>query len=172
MFNFAVKLLTTIFSLIFKTRKDFIFTMLLLKKENEILKRTIDFKNIKLKISWKNRFSLSMIPALLKRAINHLTIVKPKTLLEWQRKLIKKRWLYPKKKPVRKPVSKSTKELILEMKQDNQLWGCIRISDELKKLGITVHYTTVNKIMQTFRNNGQIQPVGSWKRFLKMHWIS
>ena len=121
MFNFAIKLLIIIFSLIFKKRKDVIFTMLLLKKENEILKRTIDYKNIKLKISWKDRFSLSMIPALSKRAVNHLTIVKPKTLLEWQRKLIKKRWTYPKKKPGRKPVSKSTKKLILEMKQDNQL---------------------------------------------------
>ncbi len=121
MFNFAVKLLTTIFSLIFKTRKDFIFTMLLLKKENEILKKTIDDKNMKLKITEKDRFSISMIAALSKRALNHLKIVKPKTLLEWQRKFIKNRWTYPKKKPGRKPVSKSIKELILEMKQDNQL---------------------------------------------------
>jgi putative transposase len=110
--------------------------------------------------------------AVSKRASNHLTIVEPKTVLEWQRRFIKNRWTYPKKKPRRKPVSKSIKELILEMKQDNQLWGCIRISDELKKLGIYIHYTTVNKIMQTFRKNGQIQPVGSWKRFLKMHWDS
>ena len=48
----------------------------------------------------------------------------------------------------------------------------MRISDELKKLGITVHYTTVNKIIQTFRKNGQIQPAGNWKKFLKMHWDS
>lgn len=172
MFNFTIKLLAAIFSTVCKKRKDLIFTMLLLKKENEILKRTVGSKNMKLKIIGKDRFSLSMITALSKRALNHLTIVKPKTLLEWQRRCIKNRWTYPKKKPGRKPVAKSIKELILEMKQDNQLWGCIRISDELKKLGITVHYTTVHKILQTFRKNGQIQPVGSWRKFLKMHWNS
>ncbi len=41
------------------------------------------------------------------------------------------------------------------MKRDNPLWGCRRISDELKKLGIELHHTTVNKIIQTFRKNGQ-----------------
>ena len=76
---------------------------------------------------------------------------------------------YPKMKPGRKPVSRSIKKLILEMKQDNQLWGYIRISGELKKLGITVHYTTVNKTIQTFRKDGLIQQVGSWNKFLKMH---
>jgi len=172
MFNFAVKLLSTIISIMFKNQKDLIFTMLLLKKENEILRRTVNFKKMKLKTARKDRFSLSLIAALSKRALSHMTIVKPKTLLNWQRKFIKNRWTYPKKKPGRKPVSKTVKYLILEMKQDNQLWGCIRISDELKKLGIDVHYTTVNRILQTFRKNGQIQPVGSWKKFLKSHWNS
>jgi putative transposase len=58
------------------------------------------------------------------------------------------------------------------MKQDNRFWGCRKISDELKKLEIDVHYTTVNKILQTFRKNGQLQPVGCWKKFLKAHWNS
>ncbi len=58
------------------------------------------------------------------------------------------------------------------MKLDNQLWGCHRIADELKKVGIELHPTTVNKIIQTFRKQGRIQPNGSWKRFLKSHWDS
>jgi hypothetical protein len=107
MFNFTIKLLAAIFSTVCKKRKDLIFTMLLLKKENEILKRSVDGKNKKLKITGKDRFSLPMIAGLSKRALNHLTIVKPKTVLEWQRKFIKNRWTYPKKKPGRKPVSKS-----------------------------------------------------------------
>ncbi|MBL7006576.1 MAG: transposase [Spirochaetia bacterium] len=56
------------------------------------------------------------------------------------------------------------------MKQENHLWGCHRIADELKKLRIDLHPTTVNKIVQTFRKNGKIQPNGSWKKFLKAHW--
>ena len=58
------------------------------------------------------------------------------------------------------------------MKQDNRLWGCRKISDELKKVGIDLHHTTVNRIIQTFRKNGQIKPIGTWKQFLKAHWDS
>ena len=58
------------------------------------------------------------------------------------------------------------------MKNENQLWGSHRISDELKKPGIEIHPTTVNKIIQTLRKQGKIQPVGSWKKFLKANWES
>ncbi len=58
------------------------------------------------------------------------------------------------------------------MKTDNPLWGCRRISDELNKLNIDIHHTTVNRIIQTFRNQGKIQPTGSWKNFLTSHWNS
>lgn len=69
-------------------------------------------------------------------------------------------------------MSKGIKELILQIKQENKLWGCRRIADELKKLGIELNPTTVNRIIQTFRKDGKIQPNGSWKTFLKSHWDS
>ena len=58
------------------------------------------------------------------------------------------------------------------MKQENQLWRCHHIADELKKMGIILNPTTVNRIIQTFRREGTIQPTGSWKKFLKSHWNS
>nr|MDA3811466.1 integrase core domain-containing protein [Spirochaetaceae bacterium] len=82
------------------------------------------------------------------------------------------RWSFKHKKRGRKPVTAELKKLILEMKTDNPLWGCRRISDELKKLDINIHHTTVNKIIQTFRKEGKIQPSGNWKKFLKSHWDS
>jgi putative transposase len=106
------------------------------------------------------------------RAINHLTIVKPSTLLDWQRRFIKNYWTYSHKTPGRKPVTKDIKDLILEMKTDNLLWGCHRIADELKKIGFDLHPTTVNRIIQTLRRQGKIKPTGSWKRFLEAHWNS
>ncbi|MDC7226035.1 MAG: integrase core domain-containing protein [Spirochaetales bacterium] len=172
MFNFAVSLLKTLFSIIFKKRKDVIFTFFLLKKENEIMKRHLNLSGKKITSNHSDRFCLSLITALSKRAINHLTIVKPETLLEWQRRFIKKRWSFKHKKRGRKPVNAELKNLILEMKTDNPLWGCRRISDELKKLNIKIHHTTVNKIIQTFRKQGKIQSNGSWKKFLKTHWDS
>lgn len=172
MFNFILSLLQSIFSIVFKKRKDIIFTLLLLKKENEIYKRHLNLQNKRIFTKRNDRISLSLIKSLSKQAINHLTIVKPKTLLDWQRRFIKNYWTYKHKSPGRKPVSKEVKALILEMKQENRLWGSMKISDELKKVGIELHPTTVNKIIQTFRKNGMIQPVGSWKRFLKAHWNS
>jgi len=146
--------------------------MLLLKKENEIYKRHLNLQNKRLFFKKTDKFSLAMIKVLSTRAINHLTIVKPETVLSWQRRFIKNFWSYKHTPPGRKPVSRDLKNLILEMKQDNYLWGCKKIANELKKIHIDIHYTTVNRIISTFRKQGRIQPTGSWKKFLKMHWDS
>lgn len=172
MFRFLYSLFNSTFKILFTKKKNIIFTMLLLKKENEIYRRHLNLQNKRLQF-WKNdRFYLAMIKALSKEAINHLTIVKPETLLNWQRRFIKNFWSYKHKTPGRRPVTKDIKRLILEMKKDNHHWGCIKIADELKKINIDIHYTTVNRIISTFRNQGLIQPNGSWKKFLKMHWES
>jgi transposase len=84
-----------------------------------------------------------MIKALSTRAMNHLTIVKPETVLSWQRRFIKNFWSYKHKSPDRKSITKDIKTLILEMKQENYLWGCKRIANELKKINIDLHYTIV-----------------------------
>ena len=146
--------------------------MVLLKKENEIYRRHLNLQNKKLQFKKDDKFTLAMINALSKRAINHLTIVKPNTILDWQRSFIKNFWSYEHKAPGRKPITRKIKNLILEMKQENYLWGCKKIANELKKINIDIHYTTVNRIICTFRKQGLIQPNGSWKRFLKMHWDS
>ena len=146
--------------------------MMVLKKENKIYKRQLNKKKVINSLRRNDRFFLSLISSLSKRAINYLTIVKPSTLLDWQRRFNKNYWTYKHKTPGRKPVSKDIKELILQMKQENRLWGCHRIADELNKLGIELNPTTVNKIIQTFRKQGKIQSSGSWKRFLKSHWES
>jgi transposase InsO family protein len=136
------------------------------------MKRHLNLNGQRITSNNSDRFCLSLIAALSERAINHLTIVKPETLLEWQRRFIKKKWSFKQKKRGRKSVSAALKKLILEIKTDNPLWGCRRISDELKKLNIDIHHTTVNKIIQTFRKQGKIQPNDSWRKFLKSHWKS
>lgn len=144
----------------------------MLKKENEIMKRHLNPNGQRIISNHNDRFCLSLIAALSKRAVSHLTIVKPETLIEWQRRFIKKRWSFKHKKRGRKPVSAEIRSLFFEMKTDNPLWGCRRISDELKKLDICIHHTTVNKIIQTFRKMDKKQPNGSWRKFLKSHWDS
>jgi putative transposase len=172
MFYFLSALLNSIFEIIFSKQRDLIFTLMLLKKENEIYKRQINRQKVQSTLKRVDRLLFSLIFKLSRKAINHMTLVEPSTLLNWQRKFIKNFWTFKHKIPGRKPVSKEIKNLILEMKVENQLWGCHRIADELKKLGIDLNPTTVNRIIQTFRKEGKIKPNGSWSRFLKSHWDS
>ena len=172
MFCFIRDLLQAIFKVATSKRKNLIFTLLMLRKQNEILKRHIDFRNERLRPSHKDRWSLAMIAAVSKSAISHLLVFKPETVLAWQRKLIARRWTYQYRNPGRRLVKSEIKNLILEMKNENSLWGCRRISDELGKLRIDIHHTTVNRIIQDFRKKGRIAASGSWSRFLKAHWDS
>ena len=68
--------------------------MLLLKKENEIYKRHLNLQNMRLHFRKRDKLTFSMIKALSARAINHLTVVKPETLLGWQRRFIMNFWSY------------------------------------------------------------------------------
>lgn len=172
MFSFLYSLLNSIFEILFTKKKNIIFTMLLLKKENVIYRRHLNLQNKKQQFWKSDRFSLAMIKALSKKAINHLTIVKPETLLNWQRRFIKSFWSYKHKTPGRKPISKDIIKLILEMKQENNLWSCKKIADELNKINIEINYTTVSRIISSFRKQGLIKSNESWKIFLKMHWYS
>ena len=98
--------------------------------------------------------------------------MKPATLLKWQRSFIKKQWTYKNAKLGRPPLTKATKEIILMMKNDNFQWGSRRISGELRKLGYDISHTTVQRVIQMYRENGYIKPTGSWSKFLKAHWES
>ena len=115
MFQFFLNIVQVFFSIFIKRRKDIILTIMLLKKENQILKHHLDLKNKKIYTNSKDRFSISLIGCLSRRAINHLSIVKPKTLLNWQRKSISKRWTHKYKRKGRPQIKKSTKDLILDM---------------------------------------------------------
>lgn len=167
MFYFIAALLSSVFKFLFYNRKDLILTLMILKKENQIFKRQLNLQKTHSTLKRRDRLFLSLISNLSNRAINHLTLVKPSNLLVWQRRFINNYWTYKHKTPGMKPVSKEIKDLILEMKHENKLWGCHRIADELKKIEIDLHPTTVNKIIQTLRQQGKIHPSGSWKKFLK-----
>ncbi len=144
MFCFIRDLLLGIFEVTTSKRKNLIFTLLMLRKQNEILKRQIESRNERLRPSFSDRWSLAMISAVSTLARSHLQLFKPETVLAWQRKLISKGWTYPKRNPGRRPV----------------------------KLGIDIHHITVNRIIQNFRKGVRIAASGSWSRFLMAHWDS
>lgn len=98
-----------------------------------------------------------------------MTLIKPETVLKWQRNLIKKFWTFPyyKSRPGRPPVPVWIRELILDMKNKNLLWGYKRIQSELLKLGIDLDKKTIWNILYNFRRRGKVKQGLTWKQFLK-----
>ncbi len=78
MFIFFRDLLQAIFKIFFTKRKDLVLTLLLIKKENEILKQQMKVKKKRIMFNRIDRLLLSLIRTLSKKAISHLTLLKPK----------------------------------------------------------------------------------------------
>lgn len=102
---------------------------------------------------------------------NNITIIKPATLLLWQKQLIANQWTFPHKKVNRgKPETpKEIKQIILRMKNENLLWGSKKIQGELLKLDIKLARSNIATIIETYRKQGKINTGTSWRKFLMLH---
>jgi putative transposase len=101
---------------------------------------------------------------------NSLVIVRPATLIRWQRDLVRWVWRW-KSRPIGRPtVPADLRALIRRMATENPSWGCRRIADELQvKLGIVLSPRTVRKYLP----KGSGWPRGgrdqSWSAFVRNH---
>ena len=101
-----------------------------------------------------------------------VTIVKPKTILAWQRRLEKTKWDYSdrrKTNPGRPRLSGDIEHLVCRMAREN-VWGYARIQGELKKLDITISKSSVANILR--RNGLPPSPERNgltWREFLARH---
>jgi len=130
-------LLTFFLGLIFnlsKSKKQLLAQISLQQKELEILKR--HYRKKRVRFVHSDRIILSILNRI-GYIKDHLSIVKPETILHWQKQLIKHFWTFKRKKRVgRPPISNEIKQLILAMKNDNLYWGYKKIQGELLKLDI------------------------------------
>jgi transposase InsO family protein len=101
------------------------------------------------------------------------TLVSPRTLLEWHRRLVGRKYDgTAKRAPGRPPTGAPVRELILQMARQNGSWGYTRIQGALRNLGYKVGRGTVAKILKEAgldpapqRRNGT-----TWIEFLRTHW--
>jgi transposase InsO family protein len=158
-------LLSVIFNLL-KTKKSLLLQICLYKKELEILKRQNQKKRLHIKYSDRVIFSvLNKIDDIR----NILSIVKPETILLWQKKIIKRFWTFKVKKRVgRPPVKEEIKQTVLNMKNDSLNWGYKKIQGELIKIGINLDQKTIRNILNDFRRKGKVKKSLTWKKFLKL----
>jgi putative transposase len=107
--------------------------IIVLRHELAILRRTTR----RAPITVVDRVFLAAASRVLPRAQWRSFIVTPATLLRWHRRLIAKRWTYP--RPVgRPPMARETRDLVLRLARENPRWGYPRIVGELKGFDIAV----------------------------------
>jgi putative transposase len=96
-----------------------------------------------------------------------LAFVQPRTVIAWQRQRFRDHWrrLSQQGTPGRPAIAKEVRDLIRAMWQANPTWGSPRIVGELRKLGIAVAKSTVEK----YRPRPKKPPSPTWKTFLKNH---
>ena len=100
-----------------------------------------------------------------------VSIVRPETILAWQRRLEKQKWDYSRRphKPGRPRTPGEIEALVCRMAQENE-WGYQRISGELLKLGIKCSKGCVYDIL--LRNGIPPSPQRkglTWQKFLARH---
>ena len=100
MFNLFCSLIKYLLLFTFKKRRSLILIILSLKKENDTLKRLLKVSDKTIKTKKSERFILSVLCSISGRVEKHLCIVKPETLLKWQRSFIKKQWTCKRKKAI------------------------------------------------------------------------
>jgi putative transposase len=142
-----------------------------LRLENKILKSKIQGR---VRFTDDERRSLAHAALAVERKLMEavVNIVKPATILAWQRRLEKQKWDYSarRKRPPGRPKTPGNIEaLVCQLARENT-WGYEKIQGELKKLGIEISKTTMANILR--RNGLPPSPERgglTWREFLSRH---
>jgi putative transposase len=144
-----------------------------LREENRVLREQLGNKRLRLNDDQRRRLAAKANKV--GRPILHevATIVTPKTLLAWHRKLIARKYDGSKQRgPGRPRTQDEIENLVVRMATENRDWGYRRIQGALANLGLEVARGTIANILQ----KRGLEPAPernrktTWKEFLHWHW--
>jgi len=152
-----------LFSSLFRSRWALHLQVLALQHQVAVYQQTID----RPRLSPMDRVFWSWLSWLWSGWQDVLAFVQPRTVITWQRKRFRDHWrrLSQQGQPGRPAVASDMRDLIRDMSRANPMWGAPRIVGELRKLGIHVAKSTVEK----YRVHVRKPPSPTWKTFLKNH---
>lgn len=147
----------------FRSERSKDLELLVLRHELSVLRRQV----VRPKLDDADRVFLAAASRLLTRKRWSAFFVTPETLLRWHRRLVARRWTYPRRRPGRPPISAEVRTLIVRLGQENPRWGYRRIQGELKALGIWVSATTIRRVLaQAGLGPGGTRGGTTWRTFL------
>jgi len=153
-----------------KSSNDLTFENIMLRQQLA----TYNVSNVKPKISDVDRSLLIALKNVWTKWKDALIIVKPETVVAWQRRRFKSYWRKKsaKRNPVRRFSRKELRSHVFRMAEENR-WGAPKIYSELLKLGFSedeISQSTVSRYLRTYRSeNPDDKKQQSWRTFLKNH---
>jgi putative transposase len=91
-------------------------------------------------------------------------LVRPETVMRWQRRLVARKWRRAHRRPGRPSLDPKIQALILRMAKENPRWGYMRTKGELGKLGIRVSATAIATLLRRCRRDASPPPCLTFPR--------